>query len=71
MCYEVSLITIQPSMLDTYVLLTNLANCKGDDPIITLLGVLDFILPSGEGFIAMDADPLGVFFIFVSSQNVE
>ena len=71
MCYEVSLITIQPSTLDTYVLLTNIANCRGDNPIITLLRVLDFILPGGEGLLAKDADPLGVFFIIVSSHDVE
>ena len=71
MCYEVSLITIQPSTLDTYVLLTNLANCRGDKSVITLLRVLDFILPGDKGLLAMDADLLGVFFIVVSSHNVE
>ena len=71
MCYEVSLITIQPSTLDTYVLLTNLANCRGDDPIVKFLGVPNFILPTGKRFITVDTDPLRVFFIVVSSHNVE
>ena len=71
MCYEVLLITIQHSTLDTYVLLTNLANCRGDDPVVTFLGVLDFILPTGERLVTVDTDLLRVFFIVVSSHNVE
>ena len=71
MGYKVPLITVHPPTLDTNILFTNLANCGGDDPVVTFLGVLDFILPGGEGLLAMDADPLGVFFILVSLHNVE
>ena len=71
MGYEVPLITVHPPIFDTNVFLTNLANCGGDDPVVTFLGVLDFVLPTGERLVTVDTDPLRVFFIVVSSHNVE
>ena len=71
MGYEVPLITVHSPTLDTNILLTNLANCGGDDPVVTFLKVLDFILPTGKRLVTVDTDPLRVFFIVVSSHNVE
>ena len=71
MGYEVPLITVHPPTLDTDILLTNLANCGGDYPVVTFLGVLDFILPTGECLVTVDTDSLRVFFNVVSLHNTE